>query len=76
MQSDKPNLTQIVKDDFESLKKGTISPEKAYRVFAVFQTMHRMDETGKVRKSLFNFYSTLKKQYPDIAAFMIGETDE
>lgn len=67
----KPSLKEIIKNDYESLKKGTISPDKAFRIFSVFQAMHRLDEKGKVKKSLINFYSTLKKQYPEIASFMI-----
>lgn len=73
MQSKKPSLKEIIEADYKSLKKGTISPDKAFRIFSVFQVMNRMDEKGKVKKSLLNFYSTLKKQYPEIAAFMVEE---
>ena len=73
MDDKKTDMKTIVQNDYESLKKGTISSDKAFRVFSVFQAMHRLDETGKVRKALLNFYSELKKQYPDVAAFMVGE---
>ena len=69
----KPDMKTIVENDYGSLKKGTIDPDKAFRVFSVFQAMHRMDETGKVRNALHKFYSELKKQYPDVAKFMVGE---
>lgn len=65
-------MKDIASNDLESLKKGTISPEAAYRLYVVARTIHKFD-SGKAKKALSNFYSTLKKHNPDLYSILIGE---
>lgn len=68
----KDKMKEIASNDLESLKKGTISPESAYRLYVVARTIHKFDD-GKSKKALSAFYSTLKKHNPDLYSILIGE---
>ena len=69
----KKELALIVESDYISLKKGTINPDAAYKLHTVFRILYQHDKS-KVKKSIENFYMQLKKQYPELAQFLRGDS--
>ena len=66
---EKKEIKKIIEDDYETMKKGRLNPDNAYRLHTVFRVMYLYGDK-KTKKLIENFYDNLKKQYPDIADFL------
>jgi len=64
------DLKKIISNDYETMKTGHLDPDFAYRLYIVFRVLYKNDSKKKVKKSIDNFYSQLKKHYPEIAEFL------
>ncbi len=68
----KNDLKKIAASDLDSLRKGTLNPEAAYRLYVVVRMLCKFDN-GKAKKALDNFYSELKKHNHDLYLLLKGE---
>jgi hypothetical protein len=68
-ENQRKQIAEIVRNDFESLRKGTLSPENAYKLYTVFKIVYSLDE-GATKKSIEDFYFQLKKNYPELSSFL------